>query len=269
MATTGQDARKGAVRNSAPLRGALHRGARRLGFALVLAALPGPVRGDICPVHASLGTVTPGVAGAGVDENARAVRRLADAEPADAHVGEPDGQAHHGAGRVLVRDRTALGVVHVPGLVVVPGQLRVDRVLDEQRVEPGGGVLAVALRAGDEEGAELTAQAPQRVEVVAGHAGTQVLAVGDQGTQPVQVGEPVTVLAPGTGRVHEPYREFSVGVEIHSRSLAARPELRGGWWCNGLLPVSSITPTARQMPAARRRSVSHWLHGIPRLPHAR
>src|SRR6185437_7906541 len=189
-------------------RGALHRGARRLRLTLVLAALPGPVRGDIRPVHASFGTVTPGVAGAGVDENARAARRLADAEPVDAHVAEPDGHAHRGDGRVRVRDRTALGVVHVPGLAVVPGQLWVDRVLDQQRVEPGGGVLAVALRAGDEEGAELTAQAPQRVEVVAGHAAAEVLAVGDQGAQPVQVGEPVTVLAPGTGRVHEPYREF-------------------------------------------------------------
>src|SRR5207244_2949509 len=95
-------------------------------------------------------------------EYSLAAGRLADAEPVDAHVGEPDGQAHHGAGRVLVRDRTALGVVHVPGLAVVPGQLRVDRVLDEQRVEPRGGVLAVALRAGDEEGTELTAQAAQR-----------------------------------------------------------------------------------------------------------
>jgi hypothetical protein len=29
-----------------------------------------------------------------------------------------------------------------------------------------------------------------------------MLAVGDQGAQPVQVGEPVTVFAPGTGRIH-------------------------------------------------------------------
>src|SRR6266568_3774068 len=73
----------------------------------------------------------------------------------------------------------------------------------------------------------ITAPAAQRVEVVAGDAAVQVLAVGDQGAQPVQVGEPVTVLTPGAGRVHEPNREFSVGVEVHSRSLATRPELRG------------------------------------------
>src|SRR6516165_450944 len=139
-----------------------------LGLAVVLAALPGPVRGDVGPVHAPLGAVTPGVAGAGVDEHALAAGRLADAEALDAHVGEPDGEAHHGAGRVLVRDRAALGVVHVPGLAVVPGQLRVDRVLDQQRVEPADGVLAVTLGTGDEERAELTAQPPQRVEVVAG-----------------------------------------------------------------------------------------------------
>src|SRR5207247_11144838 len=122
------------LRGPAPWR-ALHLRAGRLCLALVLAPLAGPERGDICPVHAPLGTVTPGVAGAGVDEYSLAAGRLADAEPVDAHVGEPDGQAHHGAGRVLVRDRTALGVVHVPGLAVVPRQLRVDRVLDQQRVE--------------------------------------------------------------------------------------------------------------------------------------
>src|SRR6516225_2272729 len=188
----------------------LPRRAGWLGLAVVLAALPGPVRGDVGPVHAPLGAVTPGVAGAGVDEHALAAGRLADAEPFDAHVGEPDGEAHHGAGRVLVRDRAALGVVHVPGLTVVPGELRVDRMLDQQGVQPGGGVLTVARGAGGEEAAELTAQAPQRVEVVAGHAGVQVLAVGDQGAQAVQVGQPVTVLAPGTSRVHEPYREFGV-----------------------------------------------------------
>src|SRR5689334_12985830 len=92
-----------------------------------------------------------------------------------------------------------------------------DRVLDQQRVELGGGVLPVALGTRDEEGAELGAQPSQRVEVIAGDAGVQVLAVSDQGTQPVEVGEPVTVLAPGTGRIREPYRELSVGVEIHSR----------------------------------------------------
>src|SRR5437660_9881032 len=79
----------------------LHRGAGRLCLAVVLAALPGPERGDIGPVHAPFRTVTPGVAGAGVDEHALTAGRLADAEPLDAHVGEPDGQAHHRAGRGL------------------------------------------------------------------------------------------------------------------------------------------------------------------------
>src|SRR5882724_6141886 len=169
--------------------------------AAVLAAFPGPERGDVGPVHASFGAVTPGVAGAGVDENARAAGRLADAEPFDAQVGQPDGQAHYGARRVLVRDRAALGVMHVPGLAVVPGQLRMDRVLYEQVVQLGGGVVAVALGAGDEERAELSPKVAQRVKVAAGHAGVEVLTVGDQRAQPVQVGEPVTVLTPGTGCV--------------------------------------------------------------------
>src|SRR5215471_2763438 len=99
----------------------LHPGAGRFRLAVVLAALAGAVRGNVGPVHAPLGAVAPGVAGAGVDEHALAAGRVADAEPVDAHVGEPDGEAHHGAGRVLVRDRAALGVVHVPGLAVVPG----------------------------------------------------------------------------------------------------------------------------------------------------
>src|SRR5712664_858089 len=101
---------------------ALHRGGWRLCFAVVFAPFTGTKRGDVGPVHAPLGAVAPGVAGAGVDEHALAAGRLADAEPVDPHVREPDGEGHHGAGRVLVRDRAALGVVHVPGLSVVPGQ---------------------------------------------------------------------------------------------------------------------------------------------------
>ena len=90
--------------------------------------------------------------------------------------------------------------------------------LDEQRVQAGRGVLPVAVGARDEERAEFRAQAPQRVQVAAGHAGIEVLAVGDQGAQPVEVGQAVTVLARPAGRIHESNREFRVGVEIHSRS---------------------------------------------------
>src|SRR5690242_17233959 len=169
--------------------------------AAVLAPLPGPERGHVGAVHAPFRAVTPGVAGAGVNEDALAAGRLADAEPFDAQVGEPDRETHHGARRVPVRDRAALGVVHVPGLAVVAGQLRVDRVLDQQVVQAGGGVLAVAGGAGSEKTAELSPKTLQRVQVVAGHAGAEVLTIGDQRAQPVQVGEPVTVLAPGTGRV--------------------------------------------------------------------
>ncbi len=99
----------------------LHRGGRRLCLTVVFTALPGAIRGDVGAVHAPVGTVAPGVTGAGVDEYALTAGRLADAEPVDAHVGDSHGQAHHRASRVLVRDRTALRVVHVPGLAVVPG----------------------------------------------------------------------------------------------------------------------------------------------------
>ena len=90
-----------------------------------------------------------------------------------------------------------------------------DRVLDKQRVQPGGGVLAVAFIARDKEGTELAAELPQRIEIVAGPA-VEVLPVGDQLAQPGQAGQSVTVFAPSAGRVDEPYREFSVGVKIHS-----------------------------------------------------
>jgi hypothetical protein len=49
---------------------------------------------------------------------------LAGAEPLGAQPGQPYREAHRRSGRVFVRDGTALGEVHVPGLGVVPGQLR-------------------------------------------------------------------------------------------------------------------------------------------------
>src|SRR5690349_23526500 len=183
--------RSGRAETTLPSSQALVGGLLRLGpgrlclAAAVLAPFPGSERRHVGTVHAPLRAVTPGVAGTGVDEDALAAGRLADAEPFDAQVGEPDGEAHHGARRVAVRDRAALGVVHVPGLAVVAGQLRVDRVLNQQVVQPGGGVLAVAVGARSEKTTELGPKALQRVEVVAGHAGTEMLTVGDQRAQPV------------------------------------------------------------------------------------
>src|ERR1700760_4520251 len=123
MPITWQDAPNGTSRNSSPpepralVRGAFRPGTGRFCLAaVVLAAFPGPERGHVGAVHAALGAVPPGVAGAGVDEDARAAGRLADAEPVDPQVGDPDGESHHGPRCVLVRDRAALGVVHVPGL---------------------------------------------------------------------------------------------------------------------------------------------------------
>src|ERR1700743_3627514 len=87
-----------------------------LSLTVVFATFAGAKSGDISAVHASLRTVASGVTAAGVDEDSLAASRLADPEPVNADVGEPYGQAHHGTSRVFVRYRTALGVVHVPGL---------------------------------------------------------------------------------------------------------------------------------------------------------
>ena len=94
---------------------------RRLGVRFVFAPPAGPERRHVRPVYAPIGAVSPGVVAADVDEHPLAARRLADAEPVNAQVGEPHGQAHDRPGRVSVGHRAALGVVHVPGLAVVPG----------------------------------------------------------------------------------------------------------------------------------------------------
>jgi hypothetical protein len=90
--------------------------------------------------------------------------------------------------------------------------------LHEQRVKRGGGVFAVTLGTRDEKGAQLSTKSPQGIEIVAGTADVEVLPVDDQSAQPVQAGQPITVFATSTSCVDEPYREFSVGVKVHSRS---------------------------------------------------
>ena len=125
--------------------------------------------------------------------------------------------------------------MHVPRLPVVPGQLRVDRVLDEQLVQPRGGVCAVALGAGHEERAELGPELAEGLQLVARDVVVQVLPVGHERAQPVQRRELVAALVAEALGVHEPDREFSIGRQIHWRSLAA------GNRCNGLVPVLSIT----------------------------
>ena len=85
-----------------------------------------------------------------------------------------------------------------------------DRVLDEQLVQPVGGVRAVPLRAGHEEPAELVPEHAERVEVGARDAVVQVLTVGHQGAQPVHGREQVAALVPEAGGVHEPDGEFSI-----------------------------------------------------------
>src|SRR5262249_59821447 len=72
-----------------------------------------------------------------------------------------------------------------------------------------------------------------------GAPGVEVLAAGHRLAEPVQARQPIALFAAAAGRVDEPYREFSVGVEIHSRSLAAGRLVGQG---------TSITPYAGRAP---------------------
>jgi nickel-type superoxide dismutase maturation protease len=189
--------------------------------AAVLAALTRRERGYVRAVGAPIRAEPPGAAGTGVDEHALAAGRLADAEPADADVGQPDGQAHHGPGGVPVRDRPALGVVHVPWLAVVTGQLGVHRVLHEQFVQPGRRACAVALRAGFEECPELVPELPECLEVGARDAVVEVFPVGYERAQSVERRKQVATLMSKAVGVYEPHREFGVRRQVHSRFLAA------------------------------------------------
>src|SRR5215469_4780055 len=67
-----------------------------------LDALAGPVRDHVGPAGAPVRAVPPGTAGRRIDEYPGTRCRLADAEPVDAELGEPDREAHRRAGGVLV-----------------------------------------------------------------------------------------------------------------------------------------------------------------------
>jgi hypothetical protein len=105
----------------------------------------------------------------------------------------------------------------------------VDRVLDEQLVQPRGGVRAVALGAGHEERAELGPELAEGLQLVARDAVVQVLPVGHERAHPVQRRELVAALVPEALGVHEPDREVSIGRQFHWRSLAAGGTGVMGW----------------------------------------
>jgi hypothetical protein len=105
----------------------------------------------------------------------------------------------------------------------------VDRVLDEQLVQPRGGVRAVALGARHEERAELGPELAEGLQLLARDAVVQVLPVGHERAQPVQRGELVTALVAEALSVHEPDREVSIGRQFHWRSLAAGGTGVMGW----------------------------------------
>jgi hypothetical protein len=69
----------------------------------------------------------------------------ADAEPVAAVLAQPDRQPPDRAGDVLgAGGGTAAGDVHVPGLAVVPGDVRLHRIGDQQRVQLVDGVGVAA-----------------------------------------------------------------------------------------------------------------------------
>src|ERR1039457_4635160 len=119
--------------------GALRQGGRGLCVPAVFALFTRAKRGNAGAIRAPLRAETPSVGGAGVDEHALAAGRVAAADRVDADVGQPDGEAHHGPGGVLVRDGAALGVVHVPRLGGVAGRRRGGGGGGGGGIEVGGG----------------------------------------------------------------------------------------------------------------------------------
>jgi len=81
--------------------------------------------------------------------------------------------------------------MQVPGLAVVAGDLRVHRVLDEQRIQPLNGFGAIFCRTGDENPPELGAQRPDGVKVGTSYPVTRVHEVGDEGLKPIKRGNTV------------------------------------------------------------------------------
>jgi len=142
-------------------------------------------------------------------------------DEAEAQVGQAHGQAHRGAGCVFIGYRAAVGEVHVPGLAVMPGQLRMNRVPDQQGIELPGHFGAPARRAGGEDAVEFGPQRPQGFQVGPGGAGAQVFPVGHQQAQLIHRGQPVVAVLLVGGRVGQPDGEFRVCGEVHIRSLGA------------------------------------------------
>jgi hypothetical protein len=83
--------------------------------------------------------------------------------------------------------------VHVPALAVVTGDLRLDRMVDQQRVEPVDHGLLVAGVRGLEHDDELFAEVAQGVEVAAGETAARPVAATlfQESAQSFQTGQPV------------------------------------------------------------------------------
>ena len=106
-----------------------------------------------CLRLASLGAVPFFRGRTGAGKGPAAAFRLANPEPAGAGLGDQAGQPGNGPGRVPVSGRTALYQVNVPLLVaIVAGELGVNGMPGEQRVEPCGDLPGLAaIRRGEDQ----------------------------------------------------------------------------------------------------------------------
>jgi hypothetical protein len=106
-------------------------------------------------LSAALRTVVLGAVGNAVEINVSTARSVANAECVPSAFTDEDGESDGSARGVTVGYRTAFCHMHVPPGVVVIGQLRMDGMLDEQRVEYLGRMLLVACHGGGEDGPEI------------------------------------------------------------------------------------------------------------------
>jgi len=142
---------------------------------------------------------------------------VANAEFVPSAFADEDGEADRGSRGITVGYRTAFRHMHMPAQGVVIGQLRMDGVLDEQRVEHVGRVLLVARDRGREDGPEIAAELTHEPEIAGCDAPEKVRTDGEQLPEGVQVTQGVLA---GILRVDELDHQIRVRGEVHVSLLA-------------------------------------------------
>src|SRR5689334_3736070 len=193
---------------------------RLAALGLLDLALPGAVGGDVGPRRAAVGAVAPRLVGGGVHEDVGAAAGVADPEPGGAQVADQRREPHERLRDQQLGDRRVpVGHVHVPAAGLVPGDVRRDRVLGQQRVEQVHDRVLVAVVGGLEHRAELLDEAAQRPGVP----------IRDLRVQPLPLVEEVDqVLGVGQVGVHQPRRPLRVTNKVHLYILRSTPTGRSG-----------------------------------------